>query len=75
MNVKIPISTQLKSLQEAYATVTKQNEENIKLIENLKEQVAFLEQRSLTISETEWFPTATFHVRIYCTITIYFVTE
>ena len=51
--VKIPIATQLKSLQEAYAAVTKENEENVKLIESLKEQVAFLEQRSSPISETE----------------------
>ena len=52
-NVKIPISTQLKSLQEAHAALIKENGENVKLIENLKEQVAFHEQRTQSIVETE----------------------
>ena len=45
-NFKILVSTQLKSLQEDYTAHMKENKDNIKVVDHLKEQVAFLDQRA-----------------------------
>ena len=44
LKVKVPLSTQFKSLQEAHEALISENKENLQTIDNLKEQVAFLEK-------------------------------
>ena len=45
-NVQVPVSVQLKSLREAHDALIKENNDNLKVIENLKIQVALLVHRS-----------------------------
>ena len=52
--VPVPVTAQLKSLREAHAALIKENNENLKLIENLKLQVALLvHERSSKTQESK----------------------